>query len=334
MKKGSVLIIVCIIASLLTACGSGVADDTIKIRVACHHPQEHPAVEALERIKAKVEAETDGKVEMTLYPGNQLGDYTLIYEEVMKGSVELAHIYIPSQFDSMLEIAAIPYLVEDYDQMEKIFRPGSYFYDKYTEIHKNQGVKLLGIYADGFIGYGVKDLPDNYDDVTKSKNNLIRIPGMDVYKLTTEDMGYPSTSIAYADLYSALQTGVADGWVGGTSMMNYLWFRDAIDNFIQYNVFMENSSYIVNEEFFNSLPEEYKGIIEGAFREESLNSFVTCEELDKEGVKGLTEYGVNVVGLNGEKMKAYADYIRKTTWPKLAEKFGEEVMEGLLNDVN
>ncbi|SKC81489.1 TRAP transporter substrate-binding protein DctP [Maledivibacter halophilus] len=313
--------------------GENTKAEKFKLRIASHYPEEHIAVKILKNVKEKIETETNGNIEIRIYPGGQLGDYTQVYEEVMRGTIDMAHIAIPSQYDEKIEMNFIPYLIEDYEQLEKVFAPGSYFYNKYEEIHKNQGVQLLGIYAEGFIGFGTKDLPKDLADPLVKKDALIRVPPIDVYKLVTEDMGYRTTTIPYADLYSALQTGVADGWIGGTPLLNYLQFRDAINYFIPYNVFMENTGYFINEELLNSMPEEYQKLIKDTFMEEAKNSYKLAKKNDEEAMAKLKEYGVEIVEMSNEERKSIAKHVRETTWPKLQKKFGEEIMEGLLGDI-
>ncbi len=335
----TILAMVLVICMLSVSACSGekpdeaVEKEVIKLRLAGQHAAEHPATEALNRIADKIMTDSNGEIEIMVYPSNQLGDYTLVYEEVMTGSIDMAHIFVPSQYDEKLEINSIPYLVENYEAMEKVFSEGSNFYRIYSELHQNLGVHLLGIYAEGFIGYGMKEMPENYLDPTKTKTNLVRTPAMDVYKLATEDMGYPSTTIAYADLYTALQTGVADGWVGGTALMNYLWFRDVVDYFIPYNIFVENTAYLINQETWNSLSSEHQAIIEEAFEIESKKSFEICESEEMQAKEDLIADGNEVIEINEEDRVALADYIRNTTWPKLEAKFSKEIMDELKKDV-
>ncbi|MGE5679038.1 MAG: TRAP transporter substrate-binding protein DctP, partial [Pseudomonadota bacterium] len=263
----------------------------------------------------------------------QLGDYTQVYEEVMRGTIDMAHIAIPSQYDPKIEINFIPYLMKDYNQLSKVFSPGSYMYDTYTKIHGDLGVSLLGMYAEGFIGFGTKTLPAELANPLAAKKELIRVPPIDVYKLATEDMGYRTTTIPYADLFSALQTGVADGWIGGTPELNYLQFRDAIKYFIQYNVFVENTGYFINTKTLESMPAEYQKIIKDAVQAESQNSFKEAQSSDEKYMKMLEESGVQIVKLAPEELEAIAKNVREKTWPKLEDKFGKDIMNGLLNDV-
>ena len=59
---------------------------------------------------------------------------------------------IYSHNDPVLEINSLPYLVGNYEEMEKIYSPGSHFYRIYEERLAMQGLKLLGVFAEGFIG--------------------------------------------------------------------------------------------------------------------------------------------------------------------------------------
>lgn len=335
MKRSINLVVYVMMALAVALCGySGNAEaKKYRITVASHHPESHEAIKTLKQIKEKLAKASNGELDLRIYPGGQLGDYTLIYEEVMRGTIQMAHIAIPSQYDEKIEMNFIPYLFENYDQLKDVFAPGSYFFDKYTQIHKKQGVKLLGIYAEGFIGFGTKTLPREYANPLVSKKELIRVPPMDVYKLTTEDMGYKTTTIPYSDLFSAIQTGVADGWIGGSPELNYLSFRDAIKYFIPYNPFMENTGYFINDTFFQSLPGTYQKLICDAFQEAAVQSYTACKAADEFYLKKLEEYGIKIVTLTDAERKVIADHVRKTTWLKLNDKFGADVMEKLKADL-
>jgi TRAP-type C4-dicarboxylate transport system substrate-binding protein len=313
--------------------GSEGSPEKISLRVAGQHPADHVATAALKKIKERVESESDGRIELILYPGNQLGDYTLVYEEVMRGSIDIAHIFIPSQYDEKLEITSIPYLVQDYEEMKKVFSPGSFMYEKYEELHQNLGVKLLGIYAEGFIGVGTKKRPDNPADPQGNKNVLIRIAPLEVYKLAAEGLGFTTTTIPYADLYSALQTGVADGWIGGPPALNYLSFRDVINYYMPYNTFIENTSYLINYDLWNSLSEEDQKIIADAFQAEAMASFDLSKAEDEKYMDLMAQEGIEVIEFSDEELSAFANHIRETCWPKLTDRFGEDIMQGILEDL-
>ncbi len=342
------LFVVCLIVAMMSmfiftasGCGGKPAGEsevnkdakTYTFRLATHYNTSHAGYAALKRIADDLAKRSNGAIKINIYPSSQLGDYTLTYEDLMKGSVDLALIPIPSQYDPRLEMNFIPYLIKDYSDLETAFGPDSYFFQEYKKIHEELGVKLLGIYVEGLIGFGFTKLPENYADPTAAKNAKIRCPAIEVYNLVTKDMGYSATTIPYADLYSSLQTGVVDGWIGGTPQLNYSDFRDVIKYYVAYNVFAENIGFFMSKKVYDSLPKEYQTMIEDAFMKEAIHSYTVAEELDKEAIKKMEEYGIEIIYLTDEEMEAYVRHIREKTWPKLSANIGEDIMKKLIEAI-
>lgn len=331
----AVITVIVMVTGIFTGCGGSGGDgqETYNLRLASSYATTHPAHAALERICDKLKEESGGAINITIYPSNQLGDYTLTYEELMRGSIDMALIGIPSEYDPKLEMNFIPYMLTRYDQMEEAFGPDSYFLSEYKKVHENLGVKLLGIYAEGFIGMGFRDLPANYADAAAQKGKQVRCPAIEVYNLIMEDMGYSATTIAYSDLYTALQTGVVDGWIGGTPQLNYTSFKDVIKYYVAYNTFVEATGFMMSLDVYNGMPEEYQKMIDEAFMEEAVHSYKVAEELDKEAMNNLKDYGVEVIELTDEQMQAYIDLAQTKTWPKLYDNIGEETLKQLVEAV-
>jgi len=307
----------------------GSQQQTYSFRLATHYNTSHAGYAALERIAKELEDRSNGAIKIDLFPSSQLGDYTLTYEDLMKGSVELALIPIPSQYDSRLEMNFIPYLFKDYSDLATVFSPGSFFFQEYSKIHEALDVKLLGIYVEGLIGFGLTKMEPNYADPKAPKSLKIRAPAIEVYSLVTEDMGYSATTIPYAELYTALQTGVVDGWIGGTPQLNYSDFRDVIKYYIAYNVFAENIGFLMSKKVYDSLPQEYQTMIEEAFTKEATHSYTVAEELDREAIRNMEEYGIEIIYLTDEEMEAYVNHVKETTWPKLGANIGDDFMKKL-----
>ena len=343
MKKRilSIALAAAITASLLSGCGQGSSgetsgEETYSLRIATHYNQEHLGYAALTRIEEKLESESGGRLDITLYPSSQLGDYTLTFQELSEGTVDIALIPIPSEYDSRLEMNFIPYLVNDYSGLEAAFGKDSYFFSKYTEIMGDLNIKLLGIYAEGMIGLGFSTdgVPAGYNDVNDTsaakQNLLIRAPAIEVYNLVTQDMGFSATTIAYADLYTSMQTGVCNGWIGGTPQLNYSDFRDVIKYYVPYNVFVENIGFMMSQSVFDSLPDDLQTLIEDAFMAEAVNSYATAKEGDEEALQKMKDYGITILELTPEELEAYKQHVIETTWPKLSKNIGEDILNELI----
>lgn len=96
MKKAlSLILALAMSASLLAGCGGSDTAETegdaaadgevYELRIATHYNQEHLGYAALQRIEEKLEAESEGRLDVTLYPSSQLGDYTLTFQELGEG---------------------------------------------------------------------------------------------------------------------------------------------------------------------------------------------------------------------------------------------------------
>lgn len=341
MKKLLALVLCIVMVFTFAACGSSSDSgssssdgETYELRLATHYNTEHAGYAAIEKAVAAVEEATNGAVKITVYPSSQLGDYTLTYEDLGRGAVDLALIPCPSEYDPAIEMNFVPYMFSDYSQLAKAFGEGSYFLDKYREVHAKQGVKLLGMYVEGLIGMGFTEYPENYAEPDVDKNLKVRAPAIEVYNLVTEDLGYNAVTIPYSDLYTSMQTGVCDGWIGGTPQLNYSDFKDVIKYYVAYNCFAENIGFFMSQDVADEMPAEYVTAIEDAFRAASEESFATAEELDSEALKGLEEYGVEIINLTEDEMNACVSKIQEVTWPKLYENIGEDTLKGLVAALN
>lgn len=352
MKRALSIILAAAMSLSLVACGGGGKassgsaasgastassrdqKESYTIRIATHYNQEHLGYAALERIKDKLETESDGRLDVTLYPSSQLGDYTLTFQELSEGTIDIALIPIPSEYDTRLEMNFIPYLFTGYDGLETGFGKDSYFFGKYTEIMDGLNIKLLGMYVEGLIGMGFPKYPEGYNDVNSDssakKNTLVRAPAIEVYNLVTQDMGFSATTIPYADLYTAMQTGVCNGWIGGTPQLNYSDFRDVIKYYVPYNVFAENIGFLMSKDIYTSLPADLQTLVEETFAEESVKSFTTAKEGDEEAIQKMKDYGIEILPLTDAELAAYREHVMETTWPKLSKNIGQDILDELI----
>lgn len=95
---------------LLIFISSPAAAAEITLRFAGQFPEEHSATKLMREITDGVQSRTGGRISIEVYPANVLGDYTIIYEDLMRGAIDMALISIPSQFDPRLELVYLALL--------------------------------------------------------------------------------------------------------------------------------------------------------------------------------------------------------------------------------
>ncbi|NCC57452.1 MAG: hypothetical protein EOM17_07465 [Synergistales bacterium] len=299
----------------------------ITLKVAGISAPEYRGTKSLYTIKEVVEKETEGRIVLDIFPASQLGDYTQVFEEIRRGTIEMGLIFLPSQFDLMLEVGSLPFLAETGEGMQEQLSPGSVVYDIIEKSLDKLGVNLLRIYGDGFVGVGLAKEPTNVLKAGMPKDAMIRVAPLAVYKETAEDLGFRTTSIPYADTYSAIQTGVCDGWIGGSSQINYLSFRDVIKFYVPYNCLFDQTAYIVGKKVWDRISEADQKVILKAVNEQADKSFADSKAEDVEFQQKLADFGVKIIPIPDKEMAEIAETIRNTTWAKLEKTYGKETLE-------
>ena len=306
--------------------------EALSIRLAGQNPPEHQNSIQMDNFKKIIEEKTNGNIQIRTYPASQLGDYTLIYEEVSKGTIDMALISIPPQFDARQQIYFTPYLVSDWEGLYKLFDPEGWLYGQVNSFHEKMDIKFLGFFMDGLSGLGLAKEPQQPLDPSVKKNVLCRIPNMEICKVTVEAMGYTTVSIPYADLYTALQTGVAEGWYGGAAVHSYLGFRDVIKYYYPMNIYAESEQWIINQQVWDKLTDDQKELFAGVIAEINKNSIKIAQEEELMYQKRLEDAGVKVYHYSPEELQATVVNVRKTAWPKLEQILGKELTESLIKE--
>ena len=330
MKRLSLFTVgLCIIS--LVCVGTAWAEK-VKLRLAGQYAAEHTTTVLMKEFAKIVKDRSGGEIEIRVYPASQLGDYTQVFEELRRGTIDMATISIPSQFDTRLEAVYLHYLAMNYAEARRIYAPGSKMFKLIEAVNDELDIKFLAFNIEGFGGFGTTKLPDNLDDPTGRKNILMRVPPMAVFQIPCEDEGFQTVSIPFAELYTALQTGIADGWSGGPAMVNYVQFRDVIKYFIACNNFIESNSYMMSKQVWDKLSLEHQKIIQDAALEISAKSFDMAESDDAKYIVDLEKAGIKVVKFSPEQLQAWAELCRKVTWPKMESRLTKPVIDDLLKD--
>lgn len=337
-RKISIMLLVMVVAAvcfvLMGFNGALASEKSIKMKLSTLFPPDQPDFKLCEEFKQRVEKETDGEIQIALYPANQLGDYTTVFEEVMRGSIEMCMNTIPSNYDQRLEILYVHYIAENYDELKDCFGPDSYIFSLVDDICSSLNVKLLGFHGNGFSGLGLMKEPIGPTDPQVPKGVLIRVPPMKVFKAWAEDMNYQTVSLPYAELYTAMQTGIAHGWSGGQPAINYFGFKDLIKYYYHYQTYFENSGWCMNLDLWKSLSPTQQGIIANIIDDLSKKSIDNAKEQDHLYMNKMAEEGIKVITFNELELKAMADYTRKISWPKLEDRLGKEVLSNLMKEYN
>lgn len=327
MKKNFVILTMIACALVATAAMPAFAKTTL--RFAGITPIDTAGAQACIKICDKVAKETKGEVEIKFYPAGQLGDYTLLYEELIRGTIDIALIPLVSQFDPQFALCSVAFLAKDYNDARKLFGKDGFIYKKTAELNAKKDVKFFGFNVDGFGGLGMVKEPIEPLNPLANKKRLVRTSPNDILKFTLESMKYRTVTIPWSDLYTAMQTGVCDGWIGGTAEHNYTTFRDVIKYYYELNLYIEATSFVMSNKTWTKLKPEHQKVIEEAFADASENSMSTANDINAGYRKQMKEAGIKVFEYTDKELESIFENGRKYVWNKLDKILGKDLINEL-----
>lgn len=338
MKKLLALLLAGAMALSMVACGGSepapAADpeafEPIVLKFANQHPGDGTASKSDQAICDAIEEATEGRVKVELYTDSSLGDYTSVVEEVMVGTIDMAHTTMVETYDARMSGSMLPYLGSNYDELKKAYDPEGYLYNTVFEIGQSMGIRTFGFYCEGFSGVGAGPEVTNAAVPGAEKGAIVRVPGVDTFALSARDLGFVTSTIAYSDTYTAIQTNTVQGWVGGPPNLNYLYFRDVINNYYHYMLTQEATQIYMSEKTWDKLLPEDQEAIDAIIKAECAKSFELAAADDANYMQMMRDAGINVVEFTDAERAEMAKYVREKTWPELAKNTSQEFLDNIL----
>ena len=282
----------------------------------------------------KVGERTSDRINIRVYPANQLGDWDEVHELIMQGAVDIGMQSLSVKFDQGLALAWFPYTVQSYESAEKAFSVGGYIYNIVDDMIAKQDMKLLGVYGYGMGGAGfTKPVPYPRDPNAKQSRKCRVWPGGTTHRVLMERFGFNTAPVPWAELYTARQTGVVDGQVGGTPELEVENFVDITKMWIQYNDHFEPNWLVMNKTSYEKMSAADRKIALDTAQELSRKRFVEMKAADDRYLQIMRDKGVDVVILTEAELAKFADVARTEVWPKIADEVGPEVMAKLKKEL-
>jgi len=338
-KRKLILVLTLAVSLMLTlaACGGEGGpvefdpEKTYTLRMATMASQGTPLYNSCVWFVDRVSELTDGNVQITLFPSSQLGDYTAVMGEIILGSIDISWQSIATEYDARFAVEGIPYFASNWDEVQYAYSKGSWICNLYGTIAGDLGMVHVGGSPSLFLSVAGKNL-GNLNDIFNpdvKKDVLLRIAPFPVNEWIFDYLNYNVTVIPYADLYSALQTGLADCWYGGGVELNYDDFRDIIKYYAAFDIAQAYSPLFISGKTMNNLPVEYQDALMQAGWEATDQAFKFHMDSEDEYYKKLEAYGIEIIKPTKKQMDVIAAGMREEVWPRLASLIGDELLDGL-----
>ncbi len=329
MKKlfAITFLVVLLIVSSMTV----MAQDAKVLKLSHLNPQQPKEVATAamaEVFKSMVESGTNGNIVVELYPNGVLGNERESMEQVQNN---VTQSYIASgggmaTFYPKFSIVNIPFSITNYSVAYEVY-DGEFGQEMAADIEEETGFKVLGFgESGGFFQLSNSERPIRTpEDMEGLKFRTMTIP---IHMEFMRSLGAAPTPIAWAELYTALQTGVVDGQHNPVPIIKIGKLEEVQDYLTLTNHMYTPYVWVLNPDFYASLSENEKSIIEEAARVANLagRGVNRLIEASDEGLPYLTEE-MEVYKPTAEEMQMFKDQAIPASMKFIEEEYGEEGAE-------
>lgn len=322
MKKAiSILLIVCMALTLLVGCGTtaestpaasdaapaqdaAAPEKTYSFKMGHSQAVDHPFNDTCEYFAALVNEKTGGVVTIDIFPNSQLGDEATMMESLSMGSLDflMANGANTAALVPELGLMGVCYLFDSEEHLVKVTEDEEIFSMFNSKIdEKGLGIKLLNL-----MGNGTRNLYTNapVESLEDLKGMKIRVMPSAVDTLVWNTLGATATTVAFSEVYSALQTNLIDGaentFSSYAASKHYEVAPYVTETHHQWLV----TELWASEKALSQLPQEYVDAIYEAAQETASYSLQHQLEVDAAYCEQLKESGVTFIEVDIEPWKA------------------------------
>ncbi|SDZ60699.1 tripartite ATP-independent transporter solute receptor, DctP family [Evansella caseinilytica] len=313
-KKGLLLAGVLGFSFLTTACGDDSASgDAAEFQwdFVTEETQGQVQYEYAAEFAERMAEKSDGRVEITVYPFGGLGDEVDQVEQLQMGSTELA-IVSPGFTGTMVQEAqlfALHFLFpDDIALTQEILNTSEALNVHLREKYEEHNMTPLAYFTEGAMQWTSNDVP--LKTPADFEGFKMRIQQSPLISESYEAYGADPTAMSWGELYPSLEQGVVQGQENPIFFIEDAGFHEVQE----YMTISNHNNYVamtvVNTDFYESLPEDIRKMMDETVEEMRDVVFEMQETMNAELLEKIeedTENPTEVITLTEEERQAFRE---------------------------
>ena len=253
------------------------------------HPLNVRAQEAAERIAR----ETKGRVEIKIFPNNQLGGDTDMLAQVRSGGIEFftPSALVIATLVPVAAINAIGFAFSDYNQVWSAM-------DGKLGAHVRAAISKTRLYAfEKMWDNGFRQTTSSKAPVTSAKDLdglKIRVPVSPLSISMFKSLGAAPASLQFSEVYSSLQTKIVDAQENPLPIIQVAKLYEVQKFASLTNHIWDGYWFIANGRAWDGLPADLKPIVAAAINEAGLKQRDDIRKLNESVVTDLQSKGLAI----------------------------------------
>ncbi|MFH1512715.1 MAG: TRAP transporter substrate-binding protein [Bacillota bacterium] len=310
MKMKKYLAILVVLTMAFGLAGALADDDPFAalgtFEMVCGHAQNegHPRYTSMEQFAADVAEKTNGHVVVTVHGSGTLGTEKEMLEQVVTGIIQGlrgGHY----DFSPRLLMFTAPFLCRNSAEVTALLQS-----DLATEVCMSAEEATSTVIINLCSAGGFRQFSNNVRPIIKPEDLAglkMRAPNMSPIVFTLEGLGASVVSIAFADLYMSLKTGVADGQENPWAQVVGSKLYEVQKYFTIVNYQFHPDPFYINAEWWNALPEELQTIVYECATDMGEYNDLLIDQTDAANMQQVIDYGCEVYVPTAEELAAFQE---------------------------
>jgi len=303
---------------LIASLSSYIFAADIKMDLNERESANHFHTQGTKKFASLVKDYTNGSVSITIHPGSSLIKGNPL-KAVKDGTVAMADMFIPftAGGGKAFGISALPFIAQSYEDAYKLYQISKPAYDKVARKWNQKLLYSVTWPASGF--YGDKKL-ESLSDLKSFKTRTYDKNSANF----TNDAGGNAVALPWAEVYSALRTGMVNSVITSSSSGKDGKFWEVLSDFTKISYAYPLQAVTINLDYWNSLTKDQKDAM--------LKAASEIEKEQWEVVRVEDKHALDTMAKNGMKISEANDTL-KAELSKVADKMLEEYLADANKDI-
>jgi len=236
-----------------------------EFRSADVHPDDYPTVMAVKKMSEIISEKTGGKYTIKVFGQSALGSEKDTVEQVKLGALDMVRVNVAAFNNIVPEtiVPALPFLFKSKEHMRTCL--DGPVGEQILASLESQGFIGLAFYDSGSRSFYTTSKP--IKSVADVKGMKLRVQQSDLWVTLIQSLGGNPTPLPYAEVYTALKTGVVDGaennWPSYESSRHY----EVAKNYSLTEHSMSPELLVFSKVVWDTLGKEEQDVIRAAAKE-------------------------------------------------------------------
>lgn len=296
------------------------------LKVSAPLPAEHPSTKVLDFFKSEIETRSGGRITVRIFPNSQIGNVNDTIELARGGNIEIlmASGIQFAPFRPIFNALGLPFLFRDREHMLAALEgpAGGRLRDELAGMQ----LEMLAVFDAGDRNFMTKRGPVvRPEDLAGMK---IRVMPSQMMVDAVNALGASAVAMNQGEVYTALQTGVLDGWENNPpTAWNFKMHETGCIHYAETGHLMIPDFLVISTRAMRRLPEDLQAMVREVARETGKLQLRLWDEDVARSSAALRDAGMTFNTVNREAFFERVEKIYERAQAKFGEGFSRLVRE-------